>query len=481
MIAQLYALAPQADSAVWALVIAVLAWVLVRWLLSKLSQKLPPPPYIRGWIPWFGAAFEMGKGPLEFIEKSREKYGPVFTVLAAGNRLTFVYGEEGISTFFTSKHVDFQQAVQKPVQYTASIEKKNFYKNHNAIHDVIKLRLSQNKLHLHMPCLQGEFCAHLDQFGSEGTGELYDLVRRVMYPAVVDTLFGKGVCPTGKDTLKEFEEHFRKFDEGFEYGSQLPDCFLREWSQSKHWLLNLFKNIVVEAEQKQPLEENAKTIFQHLLDTLNGNSTYNNSLLLLWASQANANPITFWTLAFIISDPVVYRNVVDEITSVFGKPGQCKINITESELRKLPFIKSCILEAIRLRSPGAITRKVVQPLKVYNYQIPPGDMLMLSPYWLHRDPKMFPEPEMFKPERWKKANLEKNVFLQGFVAFGGGKYQCPGRWFALMEMQMMVAFMLYKYEFTLLDPVPKQSNLHLVGTQQPDGPFRVRYKQKKGK
>ncbi|KAM4772597.1 24-hydroxycholesterol 7-alpha-hydroxylase-like [Rhinophrynus dorsalis] len=169
---------------------------------------------------------------------------------------------------------------------------------------------------------------------------------------------------------------------------------------------------------------------------------------------------------------------MDEIFSVCGEPGKSRLNITETELKKCPYVKYCILEAIRLRSPGAITRKVVQPMRIYNYEIPPGDLLMLSPYWVHRDPDRFPEPEMFRPERWKKANLEKNYFLDGFVAFGGGKYQCPGRWFALMEIHMIVILMLYKYEFHLLDPVPKQSNLHLVGTQQPDGPCRVRYQQR---
>lgn len=33
----------------------------------------------------------------------------------------------------------------------------------------------------------------------------------------------------------------------------------------------------------------------------------------------------------------------------------------------------------------------------------------------------------FPQERWKKANLEKHAFLDWFVAFGSGKYQCPGR------------------------------------------------------
>ncbi|CAH2245790.1 24-hydroxycholesterol 7-alpha-hydroxylase [Pelobates cultripes] len=425
------------------LLLALLTGLLIRHLLTKQSRSLPPPPCIRGWIPWLGAALEMGKAPLEFIERAREKHGPVFTVLAAGNRLTFVNGEEGVTAFFTSKKLDFQQAVQKPVQYTASIEKENFFKKHSAIHETLKLQLSQKRLEPHVTCLCREFSSHLQQLGSQGTDELYSLVRQVMYPA---------------------------------YGSQLPECFLRDWSRSKQWLLKLFKTIVAEVEGREPCEDDAKTLHQHLLDTLKGVSTYNNSLLLLWASQANANPITFWTLAFIISNPVIYKYAMDEISSVFGEAGKKTLSITEADLRKLPFIKHCILEAIRLRSPGAITRKVIEPLEIYNFQIPPGDMLMLSPYWLHRDPKKFPEPEAFRPERWKKANLEKNVFLDGFVAFGGGKYQCPGRWFALMEIHMLVILMLYRYEFQLLDPFPKQSNLHLVGTQQPDGPCRVTYK-----
>ncbi|XP_048477125.1 24-hydroxycholesterol 7-alpha-hydroxylase-like, partial [Rhincodon typus] len=186
--------------------------------------------------------------------------------------------------------------------------------------------------------------------------------------------------------------------------------------------------------------------------------------------------ITFWTLAFIISNPFVYKTVMKELCSVVGDQGDKKIRLEESDLQKLPYLKCCILEAIRLRAPGVISRKVMQPLKIKNYIVPSGHMLMLSIYWAHRNPKNFPDPEKFLPERWKKADIEKPVFLDGFLAFGGGRYQCPGRWFALLEIQMFAALILHKYEFTLLDPVPKESQLHLVGTQQPAAPCRVEYK-----
>lgn len=40
----------------------------------------------------------------------------------------------------------------------------------------------------------------------------------------------------------------------------------------------------------------------------------------------------------------------------------------------------------------------------------------------------------FLQDRWKEANLEKNAFLEGFVAFGGGTHQCPGRSVKQLEL-----------------------------------------------
>ncbi|XP_067880746.1 24-hydroxycholesterol 7-alpha-hydroxylase isoform X3 [Heterodontus francisci] len=384
------------------ILLALAAAALLPWVFKQREpRKIAAPPCVGGWIPWIRAAIRFGKAPLEFIEQARAEYGAVFTVVAAGKRLTFITEEEDFEIFFKSKNVDFQQAVQEAVQHTASISRKSFYKSHTALHDMLKSRLAPSRLHLFSANLSKEFREHLVYLGTKGTDNLYDLIWHTMYPAVVNNLFGRGTCPTDRNTIKEFEDHFQKFDRDFEFGSQLPEFLVRDWSKSKCWLLSLFENIVTKAEKVKPTDDNSKTLFQHLLDTLNGNSTANYSLLMLWASQANALP---------------------------------------------------------------------------DYIVPSGDMLMLSIYWAHRNPKHFPEPEKFLPDRWKKADIEKHVFLDGFMAFGGGRYQCPGRWFALLEIQMFAAFLLYKYEFTLLDPVPKESPLHLVGTQQPLGPCRVEYK-----
>uniref|UniRef100_A0A8C6RU47 24-hydroxycholesterol 7-alpha-hydroxylase n=1 Tax=Nannospalax galili TaxID=1026970 RepID=A0A8C6RU47_NANGA len=435
-------------------------------------KGLRRPPCIQCWIPWIGAGFDFGKAPLEFIEKARIKCGPVFTICAMGKRMTFVTEEEGIDTFLKSKNVDFEQAVQDPVYHTAWIPKNIFFTLHEKLYVIMKGKLGMANIHQFTEQLVEEFHEQLENLGSHGTTDLNDLVRYVLYPVTINTLFKKGLFFTNEKKVKEFYQHFKTYDEGFEYGSQLPEWFLRNWSKSKRWLLALFQTNVQEIKTHKSAKGNSRTLIQAVLDIVEMEThehSPNYGLAMLWASLANAAPITFWTLAFILSHPDIHKTILERISSVFGTAGKDKMKVSEEDLKQLLLIKWCILEAIRLRAPGVITRKVVKPVTILNYTVPSGDLLMLSPFWLHRNPKYFSEPELFKPERWEKANLEKHAFLDCFMAFGGGKFQCPGRWFALAEIQICIVLILYKYECSLLDPLPKQVCLSPFGGCPPAG------------
>uniref|UniRef100_A0A8C0ZLZ4 24-hydroxycholesterol 7-alpha-hydroxylase n=1 Tax=Castor canadensis TaxID=51338 RepID=A0A8C0ZLZ4_CASCN len=460
------------------IVITVLGCVALFLFLQR--KNLCRPPCIEGWIPWIGAGFEFGKAPLEFIEKARIKCGPIFTVFAMGKRMTFVTEEEGIDVFLNSKHVNFELAVQNPVYRTASIPKNIFFTLHEKLYLMMKGKMGTFNLYQFIGPLTEELHEQLENLGTHGTMDLNNLVRHLLYPVTVNTLFSKGLFFTNKRKIKEFYQHFEIYDEGFEYGSQIPEWLLRNWSKSKRGLLALFAKNIPDIKAYKSAKDNSVTVMQAVLDILEmetNEQSPNYGLLTLWASLSNAVPIAFWTLAFVLSHPDIHKAIKKDISSVFGTAGKDKIKVSEDELKRLLLIKWCILEAIRLRAPGVITRKVVKPVKILNYTVPSGDLLMLSPFWLHRNPKYFPEPELF-PERWKKANLEKHAFLDCFMAFGSGKFQCPGRWFALLEIQICIILILYKYDCSLLDPLPKQSDLHLVGVPKPEGQCKIEYKQR---
>ncbi|XP_050391627.2 24-hydroxycholesterol 7-alpha-hydroxylase [Patella vulgata] len=445
------------------------------------AEKPKTPPTHKGWIPWLGLALEFGKGPLHFIDRKRKELGSVFSIKVAGEYMTFLTDPKDFQHFFLSPCLDFQKAVQGPVQNVASITKESFFKYHSSIHDLVKGKLAPSNLSpLMSHKLYKEFEEQLGKLPSHGKMDLNRLIRTIMYKSVLNIVFGKNILPTDNDEQYQIlEEHFTKFDRQIEYGSKLPAFVLGAWSKSRKYLITMFQNIVDPEKQKsQELCPDDKTLLHNLLECVDIENAPNYSVLLLWATLANSIPMVFWTIAFIVTQESVYKKVCEEIERELPSTFE---TISDADLRKLPYLKSCILETVRLRSPGIIPRYVTKPFEVKGYTVPAGNLVFASPFWAHRNPEYYPDPETHKPERWNMKDVERNIFPEYFFAFGGGRFQCPGRWFGLMEIQIFAIMFLKQFKCEAFDPVPPPSPLHAVGTQQPEGPCMIEFTRLPGK
>eukprot|EP00898_Chlorokybus_atmophyticus_P009269 jgi/Chlat1/972/Chrsp108S01389 len=155
----------------------------------------------------------------------------------------------------------------------------------------------------------------------------------------------------------------------------------------------------------------------------------------------------------------------------------------------------CVSEAVRLRASGIDVRIAASDVVIGSHTVPRGDVLALSPALAHVDPRMFgPDADDFRPDRWlggETASLGPGV---GF-AFGGGKYRCPGRYFAEMEVALFTALMLYTYDIELIPNsninttstfasdaksfLPPVDASRLVGVQHPAGPCLARIRKRR--
>ena len=140
------------------------------------------------------------------------------------------------------------------------------------------------------------------------------VVRDVVFSAVIPVLFGDGVLPQRRVDFKHFQNQFVQYDGSFEHGSKLPEFLLKEWAKSKHFLLDVF----YKALQKKSQANMEETLLQAMVDSLEGDCAPNYATLLLWAALANAVPITFWTLAFVLSDQAIKKVVQEEVDGVLG-------------------------------------------------------------------------------------------------------------------------------------------------------------------
>jgi hypothetical protein len=102
------------------------------------------------------------------------------------------------------------------------------------------------------------------------------------------------------------------------------------------------------------------------------------------------------------------------------------------------------LQRVRPVVPGT-GRLVVKPFRLGDYVIPPGHGILISATLTHEDPRLFPNPEAFDPDRF--VGNRPDPFA--WVPFGGGRRRCPGAAFAHMEMDVVLRTMLTRLS---LDP-----------------------------
>jgi cytochrome P450 len=70
----------------------------------------------------------------------------------------------------------------------------------------------------------------------------------------------------------------------------------------------------------------------------------------------------------------------------------------------------------------------------------------MSPWVVHRDPKLFPDPEAFNPDRWRD-DLAKRLPRFAYFPFGGGPRVCIGNRFAMMETKLVLAGLMQRFRF----------------------------------
>ncbi|KAL9095157.1 MAG: hypothetical protein Q9165_002413 [Trypethelium subeluteriae] len=97
----------------------------------------------------------------------------------------------------------------------------------------------------------------------------------------------------------------------------------------------------------------------------------------------------------------------------------------------LPLLHAIVMETLRLYSPNPGPWPRVVPssgCSIDGYQyIPAGTVIAASSYVLHRNTRMFPEPEKWKPERWLGADAHQRREMDWwFWAFGSGARVCIG-------------------------------------------------------
>lgn len=147
-----------------------------------------------------------------------------------------------------------------------------------------------------------------------------------------------------------------------------------------------------------------------------------------------------WTLLFLSQHPQVLRDLEDELGVLKGEPP------TVEDLTRLPLLDGVVKESMRVLPPVPLHPRIVaQDAELGGYRLPAGSELFLSIFHMHRNPDIFPDPDVFDPRRWETAKPT----VYEYNPFSAGPRMCIGASFAMMEIKIVLAMLLSRFRLDL--------------------------------
>eukprot|EP00899_Mesostigma_viride_P023916 jgi/Mesvir1/4709/Mv05634-RA.2 len=185
--------------------------------------------------------------------------------------------------------------------------------------------------------------------------------------------------------------------------------------------------------------------------------------LIAAGSDTTANTLAF-ALYCVSGDPAVEARVVEEVLAPGRGPG---VPITHEDLEdKFPYVEAVIKESLRVYPPvAAMTRVALEDVELGGHFIPAGTGVIVPAMAMNMDPKVFPNPDVFNPDRFRgKGGEEKKDYPHLFNPFGVGPRMCLGHRFAMLEAMLVFIRLYQNFSFARAPPTSLEVPLKVQHT-----------------
>ncbi|KAF1933365.1 cytochrome P450 [Didymella exigua CBS 183.55] len=187
--------------------------------------------------------------------------------------------------------------------------------------------------------------------------------------------------------------------------------------------------------------------FQHILEhgmMEEALLTENANLLIVAGSETTATALS-GCMYYLTHDDKCLAKLQHEVRNAFDSPDLIDGDTTQ----KLPYLHACIEESLRMYPPVAIgLPRVSHGATIDGHWIPAGVEVSSHNWTLMRDARYWKDPNSYRPERWVGEGFGDNK--DAFQPFSLGARACIGINLAYMEMRIILAKMVWKYDFELL-------------------------------
>lgn len=401
------------------------------------------------------------RNPLDFLQKLQKEYGDISYFRLGPVNMCFINNPDYIKDVLVTNHRNFHKG--RALQRAKKLLGEGLLTSEDAFH-LRQRRLSQPAFHRQRIGAYAQIMTDYAQKTAESwqDGETRDILHEMMkltLSIVGKTLFDADVAGEAEEIGQALTEAMEMFNlitvpwSGIMERLPLPST--RRFQKARQRLdETIFRMIKARRESG---EDRGDLLSMLLMaqDTEGDGSVMSNEQLrdeamtiFLAGHETTANALT-WTWYLLSQHPAVEAKLHAELDQVLG--GRIP---TLEDLPSLRYTEMVLSESMRLYPPAWIMgRRALNDYSIGNYYLPKDTIVLLSQYVMHRNPKYFPEPDQFNPERWTpeaKAALPKFAYFP----FGGGPRLCIGEPFAWMEGELLLATLAQKWKLRLVPGHP---------------------------
>lgn len=171
------------------------------------------------------------------------------------------------------------------------------------------------------------------------------------------------------------------------------------------------------------------------------------AILFIAGHETTVNALG-WTLILLARYPELRMALSEELAGTLGSNAP-----TVEQAYGVPLLDQVIKESMRLLPPVIYTVRIgAEPFELGRYSLAKDSTVILSHYITHRMPEIYTQAKQFKPERW--ANLDVSPYE--YLPFSAGARMCIGATFASLEMRIILAMLLSRFQVAPISKVDYQ-------------------------
>ncbi len=450
-------------------------------MLRRPPAPPPPglqlPPRLSGALPVVGHTVEFVRDTIGLLERGQRELGEVAAMEIAGRKMVALYGPEAHEAVFRAKDEHLNPAEAYKIMTPVFGEGMVYDAPPDRMNEQMKMllpALKDDRMRTYGEIILDEVEKSIADWGDSGEIDIVDYCR-------VLTNFTSSHCLLGREFREDMTDEFARIYHDLERGvtplayinANLPIPAFRKRDRARARLVELLGGII---DARVDSDREGEDFLQTLMDSkyktgasLTHDEITGMLLAAMFAGHHTSSVTTAWSLIELCRHPAYMRRVVGELDATYAADGKT----TYQSLRNLPLTENGVKEVLRLYPPLFMLIRVAMKDFVFKgFHIAKGTWILISPTVSHRIPEVFQHPYTFDPDRFSPPRNEGDD-PWAFVAFGGGRHKCMGNAFALLQVKAILATLLQRYRFELLNPDVKPDFHGLV--IGPSEPCRLRY------